>query len=83
MRTLMSEPDVPPPPDRRVAFLEELLDEHATIAGDIIELDAHTWAIHGSIAVDGDEILAEFDTEDQARMALDELPSFGEGTGCP
>ncbi len=42
--------DVRPPArqDPRLVFLEELVEEQATIAGDVIEIDAHTWAIHGS-----------------------------------
>lgn len=71
------------PPDGRLVFLEELLEEHATIAGDVIELDSHTWAIHGSVAVDGDVILAEFATEDEARMVLGELPSADDGGNHP
>ena len=59
--------------DPQLEFLEELVSEHATIAGDVVEIDTHTWAIHGSIAVDGDVIMAEFDTEEHARMVLREL----------
>ena len=58
---------------RQLVFLEEMVEEHATIAGDVIEIDTHTWAIHGSIAVDGDVIMAEFDTEEHARTVLGEL----------
>jgi hypothetical protein len=61
-------------PDRQLQFLQELIDEHATIAGDIIEVGTDTWAIHGSIAVDGEVLIAEYDTPDQARMALAKLP---------
>jgi hypothetical protein len=60
-------------PDPQLTFLEELVEEHAMIAGDVIEIDAHTWAIHGSIAVDGEVIMAEYDSEERARFALDEL----------
>ena len=60
-------------PDPQLTFLEELVEEHATIAGDVIKIDAHTWAIHGSIAVDGEVIMAEYDSEERARFALDEL----------
>ena len=60
-------------PDPALAFLEELIEEHATIAGDIIEIDSHTWAIHGFIAVDGEVIMAEYDTEEHVRIVLDEL----------
>lgn len=59
--------------DPRLVFLEELVEEQATIAGDVIEIDAHTWAIHGSIAVDGDVLMAEFDSEEHARIVLAEL----------
>ena len=62
-------------PDPQLVFLEELVEEHATVAGDVIEIDAHTWAIHGSIAVDGDVIMAEYDSEEHARIVLDELSS--------
>jgi len=59
--------------DPQLEFLEELVEEHASIAGDVVEIDAHTWAIHGFIAVDGDVIMAEYDTEAHARLALHEL----------
>jgi hypothetical protein len=62
-------------PDPQLAFLEELVEEHANIAGDVIEIDAHTWAVRGSIAVDGEVIMAEYDTEEHARTALAELRS--------
>ena len=61
-------------PDRQLVFLQGMIEEHATIAGDIIEVDPDTWAIHGSIAVDGEVLLAEYDTPDQARIALDKVP---------
>jgi hypothetical protein len=68
----------PGPTDRRadlqLAFLRGLVDEHATIAGDLVELAPDTWAIHGSIRVDGDVILAEFADPDQARTVLGQLP---------
>ena len=57
-------------PDPQFGFLDELLEEHARIAGDIVVIGAHTFAIHGVIPVDGDVLLAEFDTYDQARLAL-------------
>jgi hypothetical protein len=60
-------------PDRRLLFLRELVDENARIAGDISEIAANTWASHGAIPVDGDVIMAEYDTYDQARVALDSL----------
>jgi hypothetical protein len=61
-------------PDPQLRFLRELIDENATIDGDIIEVGTDTWAIHGSIAVDGEVLIAEYDTPEQARLALDKLP---------
>ena len=71
------------------AFLDDLDDEQASLAGDIVQLDAQLWAVHGVIPVDGDVLLAEFGTYEQARDALDEalrhqerpvLPESGLGT---
>jgi hypothetical protein len=70
-------------PDRQLEFLQELVQEHATIDGDILEIDARTWAIHGSIAVDGEVIMAEYDTEDRARHVLDGLRSADDETAAP
>jgi hypothetical protein len=64
--------------DPQLEFLEELREEHATIAGDVVEIDAHTWAIHGSIAVDGDVIMAEYESEEHARIVLGELAADDE-----
>jgi hypothetical protein len=63
----------PSQPDAQLVFLEELVEEHAVIAGDVIQIDADTWAIHGTIAVDGDVIMAEYESEAHARGVLDEL----------
>jgi hypothetical protein len=60
-------------PDSRLRFLRELVDDNATIAGDVAEITDHVWAIHGVIPVDGDVILAEYETYDQARVDLDTL----------
>ena len=68
--------------DPQLVFLEELVEERATIAGDVVEIDAHTWAIHGSIAVDGDVIMAEYESEAHARIVLDELAAT-EGSHDP
>lgn len=60
-------------PDRRLLLLRALIEENATIDGDVVEIDVHTWAIHGVIPVDGDVLMAEFDTYDQAKVVLDSL----------
>jgi len=70
-------------PDRQIQFLQEMVEEDAAIAGDITEVETHTWAIHGVIPVDGDVILAEFDTYEQARFVLDNLPPETPGTTRP
>ena len=54
------------------AFLGIFEDEEASIAGDIVQVSTHLWAVHGVIPVDGDVLLAEFGTYDQARDALDQ-----------
>ena len=60
-------------PERQLAFLQELLTENAIIAGDIAAIDSHTFAIHGVIPVDGEVLMAEFQTYDEARIVLDKL----------
>jgi uncharacterized protein YbjT (DUF2867 family) len=67
-------------PDRQFQFLQRLVAEHATIDGDVVEVDEHTWAIHGFIAVDGEVIMAEYETQDEARHALDKLAADEHGT---
>jgi uncharacterized protein YbjT (DUF2867 family) len=67
-------------PDRQFLFLKRLVAEHATIDGDVVEVDEHTWAIHGFIAVDGEVIMAEYATQDEAKLALDKLAADEHGT---
>lgn len=55
---------------RPEVMIDALLHQHARIAGDIVEINQSTWAIHGSIPVDGDVILAEFDLRENAVEAL-------------
>jgi hypothetical protein len=57
----------------RLRLLREFVDEYATISGDITRIATNTWAVHGMIPVDGDVIMAEFDTYDEARAALDSI----------
>ena len=60
-------------PDQRLRLLEQLLDARVLVAGDVIEVSLGVWAIHGSIPVDGEVILAEFALPDEARSVLDRL----------
>ena len=46
-------------PDRQLQFLRELLEEDASIDGDVLKIGIHTWAIHGDIPVDGEVLAAQ------------------------
>jgi hypothetical protein len=63
------DPDYDPnPPD---AAIDALLQLQGRVAGDVIQLGSETWAIHGTIPVDGEVIVAEFREPGEARAALD------------
>ena len=55
-------------------LLDELIRERPAIAGDVAKINDDIWAIHGVIPVDGNVILAEFGSYEEARSALDQLP---------
>jgi hypothetical protein len=57
--------------DERV--VAEIVEEHIRISCDVVEIDEATWAIHGSIAVDGDILVAEFPNRADAEAALEEI----------
>ena len=59
--------------DQRLRVLEQLIDQRVRVAGDVLEVSLGVWAIHGSIPVDGEVILAEFSMLDEARSVLDQL----------
>ena len=67
--------------NRPLQFLDELVREGPAIAGDVAKISDDIWAIHGVIPVDGDVILAEFGSYDEARSVLDQLPA-GSHEGC-
>jgi hypothetical protein len=54
-------------------IIEDLIYEHARVARDVVQIDAQTWAIHGFIAVDGEVIMAEFKSRDDAEAAIEQL----------
>ena len=56
---------------------DEWLSQQAEIDGDVIAVDEHTWAIHGVIPVDGEVLLAEFSTAEEARAALARVTESG------
>lgn len=63
-------------------MIASLLGLHARLAGDIVEVDSHTWAIHGFIPVDGEVIIAEFDQPEQARAAIVQLVAAEDATAA-
>jgi hypothetical protein len=69
--------------DERVLFLQQLVEDRATIAADVFEVDPHTWAIHGVNPVGGDVIMAEFETEDEAKAVLGKLSASEYGPPAP
>ncbi len=69
--------------DDRLLFLRQLIDDRATIAADVVEVDRHTWAIHGVIPVGGDVIMAEFETQEQAKKVLSQLATPEHGPPAP
>jgi hypothetical protein len=64
------QPDLPASEER---VIEALVEEHVQVECRLVPIDEHTWAIEGSIAVDGEVILAEFDNPEEAELALEEL----------
>jgi hypothetical protein len=59
--------------DQTLRLLDQLVDQRVRVAGDVLEVSLGVWAIHGSIPVDGEVILAEFSLLDEARSVLDQL----------
>jgi len=60
-------------PNNQLQFLRELVEEHASVAGDIVRVGHSLWAIHGFFPVDCDVLMAEFDSYDQATNTLAQL----------
>lgn len=64
-------------------IVEGLIQVHARVARDVVQIAASTWAIHGPIAVDGEVIMAAFNSRDAADAAIDELWSAEKRTAAP
>jgi len=60
-------------PARRDEIVDELVSEHARVSGDAFKIDSSHWGIHGLIPVDGDVILAKFDSRSEAQDAIQQL----------
>jgi hypothetical protein len=69
--------------DREQRIIEELIDEHVRFDYYLVPIDDQTWAIQGTIAVEGEVILAEFTTQDDAQSALEQLSQAENGTATP
>jgi hypothetical protein len=59
--------------DTEQRIVQVLVDEHVHVSCDLIPIDETTWAIHGSISVDGEVIVAEFHDRADAESALEQL----------
>jgi hypothetical protein len=59
--------------DDQLQFLRDLVEENASVSGNVLPVGDNLWAIHGFIPVDGDVLMAEFDSYDQATRTLDQL----------
>ena len=56
--------------------IQELADEHLHAWCVVAPIDERTWAIVGTLAYEGEVILAEFDTREVAEFALEELAAL-------
>jgi len=65
--------------DANQRVVQTLVDEHIQVSCYLEVIDDKTWAIRGSIAVDGEVIAAEFDTREDAESALEQLSAAGLG----
>ena len=61
-------------------IVEDLIQVHARVARDIIQIAPSTWAIHGPIAVDGEVIMAAFTSRAAADLVIDQLWTAEQGT---
>jgi hypothetical protein len=59
--------------DEQLQFLHDLVEENASISGDVLLVGDNLWAIHGYIPVDGEVLMAEFESYEQAANTLDQI----------
>ena len=57
-------------PDDQLQILRDLVEENASIAGDVLAVGTNRWAIHGFFPVDGEVLMAAFESYDQATSTL-------------
>ena len=60
--------------DGQLRVLREFVDEGASIDGDVLEIAKDTWVVHGVVGYDGEIPMAVFDTYDEAKHVLDQVP---------
>jgi hypothetical protein len=65
--------------DAEQRVVQEVLDEHVSVAG-LVPIGDNTWAIYGSIPVDGEVIVAEFDNRAEAESALERIAAAEQET---
>ncbi len=66
--------------ERHETLIDSILHHHPRLDQDLFQMDAHMWAIHGYIPVDGEVILAEFDHLETARAVLAQLAAAQDPT---
>ena len=62
------------PSDGQLRVLGELVEEGASIDGDVLEIVKDTWVVHGVVGYDGEVPIALFATYDEAKHVLDQVP---------
>jgi hypothetical protein len=70
----MIDQHLPAPAQRDI---QALIEEHVGVSCELVALDEQHWAIVGQIAVDGEVLVAKFDSRWDAQTALDELEAAG------
>jgi hypothetical protein len=62
-----------PQAHRQLQSLGELLEEHALLDGDVLEIRTDIWALHGVYPFAGQVLMAAFDSYDEAKHVLDQV----------
>jgi hypothetical protein len=68
--------------DTQQGIVQEVLDEHVLVSG-VVPIGDQTWAIYGSIPVDGEVIVAEFDNRADAESTLERIAAAEQETVTP
>ena len=61
--------------DGQLRVLREFVYEGASIDGDVLEIATDTWVVHGVVGYDGEIPMAVFDTYNEAKHVLDQVPA--------